>query len=132
MLAVLVIALQAQIDMESICYNDCPGNNRDKVCDDGGCKAGQFCDARNLCPFGHDCADCGPRYATVRPTASESTNHSSLRLIPFFPIAAPTTSPTFVTIQQAAPRVKVTVAFSGLVKDQVLGDAKAQTALRQV
>ena len=79
-----------------------------------------------------DCADCGPRERTTRPTAGEFATvicHYDRMCGEF---AVPTTSPTFLTIQSAAPRVKVTVTFKGLVKEDVIKDAKSQAALRQV
>lgn len=39
------------------CRNTCSGYNFDGICDDGDLKTAQY----GVCPYGTDCADCGPR-----------------------------------------------------------------------
>lgn len=51
------------------CRNSCPTYNFDGVCDDGDLASA----ASGVCPFGTDCADCGPRKgATPKPVAQGS------------------------------------------------------------
>jgi hypothetical protein len=49
------------------CRNSCPGYNFDGVCDDGDLKSA----ASGVCPFGSDCADCGPRRGAAPSAAAQ-------------------------------------------------------------
>lgn len=51
------------------CRNSCAGYNFDGVCDDGDLESA----ASGVCPYGTDCADCGPRQgAAPKPAAQGS------------------------------------------------------------
>jgi hypothetical protein len=49
------------------CRNSCAGYNFDGICDDGDLKSAQY----GVCPYGTDCADCGPRHGASPKLAEQ-------------------------------------------------------------